>query len=48
MTPFEYFYNDYMRKIKFEVSKISSPNLDAFIEEIIQREIRGQNYRVSI
>lgn len=45
MTPFEYFYNDYMRKIKFEVGKISNPNLNAFIEEIIQREIRGQHYR---
>lgn len=45
MTPFEYFYNDYIRKIKFEVTKIDSPNLDLYIDEILKKEIRGQQHR---
>lgn len=44
-TPFEYFYKDYMRKIKFEVTKIGNPNLDLFISEKLEREIRGQQHR---
>jgi hypothetical protein len=44
-TPFEYFYNDYMRKIKFEVTKISNPSLDLFISEKLEKEIRGQQHR---
>jgi hypothetical protein len=45
MTPFEYFYDRYMRKINFEVQKISNPNLKDFIFDIVQRELRGQSYR---
>ncbi|WP_104384142.1 hypothetical protein [Sphingobacterium sp. HMA12] len=47
LTPFEYFYDDYIRKIKFEVTKIESPDLPAFIEEIIAREVRGKLHRAS-
>lgn len=46
LTPFEYFYNSYIRKIEFEVDKISNPNLDVFIREKLQKEIRGQQHRV--
>lgn len=46
-TPFEYFYNSYMNKIKFEVSKIVNPALDCFISDIIQREIRGEQHKVN-
>jgi len=45
LTPFEYFYNDYIKKINFEVSKISNSNLDDFIKDLVDREIRGQQYR---
>lgn len=45
MTPFEYFYKGYIRKINFEVQKIANPNLENFISEIVQREIRGRNHR---
>jgi hypothetical protein len=44
-TPFEYFYKDYMHKIKFEVTKIGNPSLNLFISEKLEREIRGQQYR---
>jgi hypothetical protein len=47
LTPFEYFYEDYMRKIKFEVTKIKSPDLPAFIAEIIAREVRGKLHRAN-
>lgn len=46
LTPFEYFYNDYIKKINFEVSKISASNLDDFINDLVDKEIRGQQYRV--
>lgn len=45
MTPFENFYERYMRKINFEVQKIANPNLENFISEIVQKELRGLNYR---
>lgn len=45
MTPFEYFYEGYMRKINFEVQKIANPELEDFISETVQRELRGINYR---
>lgn len=44
-TPFEYFYTKYMRKINFEVNKIINSDLESFINEIVQREIRGAQYR---
>lgn len=46
LTPFEYFYNDYIKKINFEVYKISASNLDDFINDLVDKEIRGQQYRV--
>jgi len=46
LTPFEYFYKDYIKKINFEVSKINTSNLDDFINDLVDREIRGQQYRV--
>jgi hypothetical protein len=45
MTPFEYFYNDYIKKINFEVIKINHPELDNFIVDYIDKEKRGQQYR---
>ncbi|WP_339810246.1 hypothetical protein [uncultured Imperialibacter sp.] len=44
-TPFEFFYKRYMRKIKFEVEKITDHNLETFIDEIVQKELRGIQYR---
>jgi len=44
-TPFEYFYQDYVRKIDFEVAKIANPKLAIYISETVQKEIRGMNYR---
>lgn len=46
LTPFEYFYNDYIKKINFEVSKINTSNLNDFINDLVDKEIRGQQYRV--
>jgi hypothetical protein len=46
-TPFEYFYKDYMKKIRFEVTKINSPDLDEFIQEIIARATRGARHRAA-
>lgn len=45
LTPFEYFYNDYIKKINYEVSKINTSNLDDFINDLVDREKRGQQYR---
>jgi len=47
MTPFEYYYDCYIKKIKFELVKINNPNLDEYITEIIEREKRGQLYKTS-
>lgn len=44
-TPFEFFYAGYMRKIRFEISKINSTDLESFISEIIDKEKRGKLYR---
>jgi len=46
LTPFEYFYNGYIKKINFEVSKINTSSLDDFINDLVDKEIRGQQYRV--
>ncbi len=46
MTPFEYFYSNYMKKIKFEVAKIANPEIESFINEIVERQKRGESYRV--
>lgn len=45
MTPFEYFYSNYVKKIKFEVLKIGNYEIENFITEIIDREKRGEIYR---
>ena len=45
MTPFEYFYNDYIKKITFEVTKINSSDLDSFITDLVDKEKRGQQYK---
>lgn len=47
LTPFEYFYPDYIRKIKFETTKISNPQLDIFINDIVNRETRGAIHRTA-
>ena len=46
MTPFEYFYSSCMKKINFEVVKIYNPELDFFITELVEKEKRGQQYRM--
>ncbi len=45
MTPFEYFYPNCIKKVDFEVIKISNPSLDEFIKEITEREKRGALHR---
>lgn len=45
VTPFEYFYNNYIRKINFESNKIKNPDIEKFITELIEKEKRGQQYR---
>lgn len=45
LTPFEYFYAGYIKKIIFEVSKIQIPNLQLFINEIIEKEQRGLQFK---
>jgi len=45
LTPFEYFYPAYFRKIKFETTKIANPELENFISDIVNREIRGATHR---
>lgn len=45
LTPFEYFYGNYIRKINFEVNKIKNPNLEIYVKEIIEKEDRGQQHR---
>ena len=44
-TPFEYFYDDFIRKIKFETTKIDNPDLGLFITQKLEKEIRGQQYK---
>lgn len=44
-TPFEYFFDKYKKKINFEIEKIKDCDLEKFIDEIVQREIRGIEYR---
>lgn len=44
-TPFEYFYDKYSKKINFEIEKIQNSNLEKFIDEIVQKEIKGLQYR---
>lgn len=46
LTPFEYFYNDYIKKIEFEVNMINNPKLDNFIKDCVDKENRGQQYRL--
>jgi hypothetical protein len=48
MTPFEYFYSNYIKKIEFEIAKIEDSQLDNFILEFVDREKRGQNYRAQV
>lgn len=45
LTPFEYFYSNYIKKISFEVIKIDNPEIENFIIEIVDKEKRGQQYR---
>lgn len=44
-TPFEYFYNKSIKKINFEITKIENCDLELFIDEIVQKQIRGIEYR---
>ena len=44
-TPFEYFYNNYMKKINFEVRKIQNSDIENFILDIVRKEQKGQYYR---
>ncbi len=44
-TPFEYFYANYMKKIRFEVNKIMNSDIENFILNIVEKEKRGEVYR---
>ncbi len=44
-TPFEYFYEKYIKKINFEIEKMKYCDLEKFIDDIVQKEIRGIKYR---
>ncbi len=44
-TPFEYFNKKYFYKINHEVKKLENASLDKFIEETLQRMLRGEKYR---
>lgn len=44
-TPFEYFYEKYLKKINFEIEKIQYCDLEKFIDDIVQKELRGLEYR---
>jgi len=46
-TPFEYYYHHNIRKILFETKKIKSPELDAYIRGMIDRELRGAAHRLT-
>jgi hypothetical protein len=46
LTPFEYFYSHYLKKINHEIKKINTPKLEEFIVELLQREVRGEQYRI--
>lgn len=48
LTPFEFFYPSYMKKIRFETTKISNPMLEDFILQTVEKEIRGNQYRSTI
>lgn len=45
ITPFEYFFEGYIKKIKFEIEKIQCCDLERFIDDIVQKQIRGLRYR---
>ena len=47
LTPFEYFYGRNIEKINFEKQKIINPNLNLFIEERIEKLIRGQEHKLN-
>ena len=47
ITPFEHFYEGYIRKIQFEINRIVNPDLETFILDIVQKEIRGVQHRAS-
>ena len=44
-TPFEYFYSNYMKKIRFEVNKVTNSDIENFILDIIDKEKRGNAHR---
>lgn len=46
-TPFEHFYSNYLRKITFEVDKILNSNLEDFISDLVERELRGIQHRIN-
>jgi hypothetical protein len=46
-TPFEYFYDDYLKKIRHEIEKIKSPKLEIFITELVAKEMRASSYQKS-
>lgn len=48
LTPFEYFYEGYIEKIRHETYKITAPNIEDFISQMVQKEIRGFEYRKNI
>lgn len=44
-TPFEYFYSQNIKKINYEKTKISTPNLNKFINDLIEKKENGKLHR---
>lgn len=44
-TPFEYFSEKYNKKIEYEINKIQNVDIQNYINDIVEKEIRGIQYR---
>lgn len=44
-TPFEYFYDQHIKKINYEKSRIISPNLNKYVDELILKNENGKMHR---
>jgi hypothetical protein len=45
LTPFEYFYKDYIKKINFEKLKIDASDFESLVNQAIDRDVRGTIHR---
>ena len=44
-TPFEYFYQLHIKKVEFEITKISKPKLNEYVNELIKKAEKGKMYK---